>query len=376
MKFTADTNELIARLNVLAKVQKKALNTTLSNIKMTVADSKLMLVSNDNDMEVRTMMYVTDVENGSVMVNTDTFTSMIRNVPNQNITFTCDEKDYKIIIKYANGKFKMVGNDAKEFISVGLENDRSKGFNLDNEELTNALDKTKTCVAEKDILRPIMCGIYVDITSDDISVVSTDSHSLMHYSARNIGTQQLQPTSFTIPIKAADVLSSIIAQKPDSNTTIYVNDNNAEIVSDFYILKTRLLDGRFPNYKMVLPKNNDKDITFNRKNLIAALKRVSNFASNASNLIKIVGVKDKCFYLSSENLDFELSAKEMIEDSTIPTEDFVIGFNAVMMLNIINSFNGDTITFHLKSSESPALITSDTENNAEAVLMPLRIENI
>ena len=159
-----------------------------------------------------------------------------------------------------------------------------------------------------DELRPIMNGVYFDLTPDSLAIVASDGHKLVRN--KNFSITSETPASFNLPKKPANLLKNILT-KDGGDVLIKFDDRNAEIKYNDGVLNCRLIDGRYPNYNSVIPTDNPSQTTVDRRALLSALRRVLPFASESSQLVRL-HMENGHFEVSSEDIDFATSAKEQL----------------------------------------------------------------
>ena len=157
-----------------------------------------------------------------------------------------------------------------------------------------------------DELRPVMNGIYFDITTEDITIVASDDPNLGR--SKTYAAHGDEKAAFILPKKPANLLKNLLP-KEQGDVKISFDDRNATFVLENYCMTCRLIEGRYPNYNSVIPQNNPHKATIDRTMFISALRRVSVFFSQAINLIK-VRLSDNFVKISAQEIDFSTSAEE------------------------------------------------------------------
>ena len=214
-----------------------------------------------------------------------------------------------------------------------------------------------------DELRPVMNGIYFDLTPEALAVVSSDGHKLVR--SKNFSIKSETPANFNLPKKPATLLKNILSKEDEA--TIKFDERSAEIQFSDGMLRCRLIDGRYPNYNSVIPTNNPARITVDRKALQSALRRVLPFASESSQLIRF-HIENGRFEVSSEDIDFSTSAKEVLaceySGSTIN-----IGFKGSSLMEILSNLNSEQIVFQLADPSRAGIVIPSEQPEDEDVLM-------
>ena len=215
-----------------------------------------------------------------------------------------------------------------------------------------------------DELRPVMNGIYFDLTADALAIVASDGHKLVRN--KNFTIKSDTPASFNLPKKPASLLKNILSKDGD-DATIKFDDRSAEIQFSDGVMRCRLIDGRYPNYNSVIPTNNPCQVTVDRKALQSALRRVLPFASESSQLIRF-HIEMGRFEVSSEDIDFSTSAKEQLS-CDYAGSPMSIGFKGSSLMEILGNLTSDNIILQLADPSRAGIIVPAEQPENEDVLM-------
>ncbi|MBR3122833.1 MAG: DNA polymerase III subunit beta, partial [Prevotella sp.] len=216
----------------------------------------------------------------------------------------------------------------------------------------------------QDELRPVMNGIYFDLTPEALAVVASDGHKLVRNKNFNIKSET--PASFILPKKPATLLKNMLG-KEQGDVTIKFDERTAEISFADGVLTCRLIEGRYPNYNSVIPQQNPNQLTIDRRSLIGALKRVLPFASESSQLVRF-HLDAGRLELSSEDIDFATSAKEVV-NCEYAGQSMNIGFKGSSLSEILNNLQGDEVVIELADPSRAGIILPAVQPENEDVLM-------
>ena len=234
---------------------------------------------------------------------------------------------------------------------------------IDATVLNNCISRSLFATAQ-DELRPVMNGIYFDLTADGLAIVASDGHKLVRN--KNFTIKSDTPASFILPKKPATLLKNILS-KDGGDVIIKFDDRNAEIQYAGSILSCRLIEGRYPNYNSVIPQNNPNLLTIDRRALLGALRRVLPFASESSQLVRFHLEAGKV-ELTSEDVDFATSAKESITcDYT--SQAMNIGFKGSSLSEILTNLDSEEVTVQLADPSRAGVIVPTTQPENEDILM-------
>ena len=365
MRITLSSSALSNRLGVLAKViNSKNSMPILDCFLFEVANSQLTITASDSENVLQTTMPLEYADGeGKFAVNNRTILDAVKELPEQPLTIDVETANYNIKVIYQNGIYNFTAQNADEYPVVQRMPEGSTNLVLPSNVLADCISRTIFATAQEE-LRPVMNGIYFDLTTDALAFVASDGHKLvrdMYY-----GLKSDQPRSFIMPKKPATILKNILG-KDDSDVIIRFDDRNAEIIFTDTMLSCRLIEGRYPNYNSVIPDGNPYELTVDRKGLLGALRRVLPFASESSQLIRL-HIEDGKIEVSSEDIDFATSAKEEITcDYT--GKSMNIGFKGPSLTEILNNLASEQVTLELADPSRPCLILPADQPDGEDVLM-------
>ena len=374
MNFKVSSTTICNRLQTLNRVlnSKNSLS-ILDSILFELQDNILKMTASDGDITLVSSLEVNSAEgNGRFALNATQIINGLKEIADQPVKITINDDDFKVIIKYQNGKCEFTGQSGEDFPEMrGVSVDAQVGTIVNNS-LFNGINKALFATAD-DELRPVMNGIYFDIMPDSITFVASDGHKLVRN--RNFTTHSEQSTSFIMPKKPAKTLKDILV-KNESEATIKLDTNFAEISIENYVLSCRLIEGRYPNYNSVIPKDNPFKVRIDRQSLISALRRVLVFANQSTNLIK-VRLSNNTLIVSSQDNEFATNAEESIT-CEYEGNPMNIGFKGPFLVDILNSISSQEVIFELADpSRAGVILPAQQEENEDLLmlLMPMMLND-
>lgn len=365
MKISLSSSVLSSHLSTLSKIisSKNAMQ-ILDCFLFESVNGMLSITASDNENMLRTMIPLENYEGeGRFAVNNRTILDAVKDLPEQPITIEVDTDTYSIRVIYQNGLYNFTAQNADEYPVSPVMPDDCTLLTMGSGMLSDALTRTLFATAAEE-LRPVMNGIYFDLTSEALAIVASDGHKLVRNKIFTIKSEA--PTSFILPKKPANLLKNVL-NKDDSEVEIRFNGRNAEIQFNDNTLMCRLIDGRYPNYNSVIPTDNPEEITIDRKSLISALRHVLPFASESSQLVRLHIEMGKA-EVSSEDIDFSTSAKEEITCDFNGTP-MNMGFKGTSLVEILNNLTGEQVMMKLADPSRPCLILPCEQPANEDVLM-------
>lgn len=366
MRFTVSSSALSSKLNMLAKVigSKNSLP-ILDCFLFQVANGEMSITASDSDNVIKSTLALTDHDGeGEFCVPNRVILDALKELPEQPLHFDVDTAGEAVAIKivYQNGLYNFTGQSAEEYPRTQSMNDACTTVSLPTEMLINNISRSLFATAN-DELRPVMNGIYFDLTADALAIVASDGHKLVR--SKNFTIKSESPSAFNLPKKPASLLKNILSKDGD-DAIIKFDDRSAEIQFTDGVMRCRLIDGRYPNYNSVIP-NNPNEVTVDRRGLQSALRRVLSFASESSQLIRF-HIESGRFEVSSEDIDFSTSAKEQLscEYNGSPIS---IGFKGSSLMEILSNLTSDNIIIQLADPSRAGIIVPAEQPENEDILM-------
>ena len=365
MRFTLSSSTLSSRLSTLSKVitNKNAI-AILESFLFEVRDGQLTITASDSENVMKSTCPLDETDgNGSFAVSSQTILDAVRELPEQPLTFDVDTDQFVVKVYYQNGMYNFTVQNADEYPQTQPMPTDVTRITFDSGVLLANISRT-LFATDSEELRPVMNGIYFDITPEFTAIVASDGSKLVrnrNYSVRGEGN-----SSFILPKKPATLLKSVLS-KDGGDVVIQFNDRNAMINFADGVLVCRLIEGRYPNYNSVIPQDNPNHIRIERKTLISTLRRVMPFASESSQLVKFQ-VSQGTIEVSSEDIDFATSAKEQLT-CEYEGKNMAIGFKGSSLSEILTNLEGDEVIIELADPSRAGVVVPAEQPDQEEVLM-------
>lgn len=365
MRFNISSNALSSRLLTLSKVlNSKNSLPILDSFLFEVHDAQLTVTASDSENVMQTILPLDGCEGeGNFVVNNHTIIDAVKELPEQPLTIDINYDEWKMYITYQNGSYNFPIQNADEFPKAQPVSDGATTITIDASILQNNITRSLFATAQ-DELRPVMNGIYFDLTADALAIVASDGHKLVRN--KNYTIKSDAPAAFILPKKPATLLKGVLG-KDGGDITIRFDERSAEISYAEGKLSCRLIEGRYPNYNSVIPENNPNQVTIDRKSLIGALRRVLPFASDSSQLIRF-NIDGGTLALNAEDIDFATSARENVACSYVG-QPMSIGFKGSSLVEILNNLDSDEVIIELADPSRAGVIVPSTQPENEDVLM-------
>jgi DNA polymerase-3 subunit beta len=376
MDFVVSSSNLLSHLQVVSKIvgSKNALP-ILDNLLLNLQDGVLQVTASDLESTITTRLELDSSNgNGIIAIDAKKILEVLKEFPEQPLTFNINLEELRIDIVSSNGKFTLVGQSGEEFPQIpSLKSDKVTRLDISPDILSNGISSTIFATGN-DELRPVMNGIFIELVDGKISFVATDAHKLVKYTRSDV--QFNEDNSFILPKKPATILKGIIP-KSFSDIILEFDDKNALFTFENIQLICRLVEGVYPNYNTVIPKDNPNKLIIERLELCNSLKRVSIFANQASNLVGL-SISGNQLNIGAQDLDYSISANETI-NCQYDGDEMTIGFKSNFLIEILNNIATAEVIFELSDpTRAGIVIPKDNENENEEVLMllmPMMINN-
>lgn len=363
MKFIVSSTTLLKQLQVLGGV----INTSntlpiLDNFLFELKDSKLTVSASDLETTMSSTLHVDADEDGSIALPARILLDTLKTFPEQPLTFVVED-NHTVEISSSQGKYAVAYAEGSEFPkSVNLDDPSST--TMIGDVLATAISKT-IFAAGNDDLRPVMSGVFFQFSTEGLTFVATDAHKLVKYSRSDVSASQV--AEFIMPKKPLNLLKGILAGSEDE-VLIEYNESNAKFTFNNTQLVCRLIDGKYPNYEAVIPKENPNKLLIERSQFLSSVRRVSIFSNKTTHQIrlKIAGAE---LNISAEDIDFSNKAEERLS-CDYQGDDMQIGFNSRFLTEMLNNLSSDNVQLEMSLPNRAGILTpADGLDEGEQIIM-------
>lgn len=376
MKFVISSTELLSRLQTVSRViSSKSTIPALLNFLFEVQGETLTITASDLETTMRAKLMLNNVEGeGKIAIEAKRLTDILKEFPEQPLIIEANLENLAVNIISDNGKYSIMGQSGDEYPNLqNLDETDTTSMTMPGSTLLKGISKTLFATADDD-LRPVMNGISIIANAQAITFAASDAHKLVRF--RNTAITCSKEASFILPKKPADTLKNILA-KEANDITMKFDDKNAHFTLSNYEMICRLVEGQYPNYEAIIPNNNPNRLTINRMDFLNTLKRVSVFASQASNLVKLELKSDQVI-VSAQDIDFSISAYEKVS-AQYDGDEMNIGFKSAFLIQILSAITSENVVVEMSDPSRSGIILpleqdSDSENEL-MLLMPMMIND-
>ncbi len=364
MKFIVSSGALLKQLQLAGGV----LNTNntlaiLDNFLFKLNEKELTISASDLETTISSTLEVDSSDEGLVALPARTLLDSVKSLPEQPLTFVFDEKASTVEISSDYGKYSLGYVDGEEFPRLPEMEDVST-TEVPNEILAQAITKT-IFAAGNDDLRPVMAGVFFQFTPESLTFVATDAHKLVRYRRHDLKSENT--AEFIMPRKPLTILKSNLVSA-ESDVKISYNETNVRFEYDNIILTCRLIDGKYPNYEAVIPKENPNKMEIGRQSFLGSARRVAIFANKTTHQVKLKMAGSE-LQISAEDLDFNNKANERLNCS-YSGDDMEIGFNSRFLTEMLSNLDSDNVSLEMSApNRAGILLPKDGLEDGEDVLM-------
>ncbi|MBN9350117.1 MAG: DNA polymerase III subunit beta [Chitinophagaceae bacterium] len=363
MKFIVSSTQLLKHLQQISGV----LNTNtvlpiLLDFLFEIEDNQLTIVGTDLETVIRVKMPVESQESGNLCIPARILIDSLKNIPEQPLTFNIDNS-FAVEITSDTGKYKVMGENPENFPKDPVTND-SVTFTMPASAMQMVINKCLFATSS-DNLRPAMSGVYFELNENGLTTVATDAHRLVRLTRKDIDSKE--KSSFIVPKKPLTLIKTMIPVS-DEQIKVGFNDKHLFVTYEDAEVICRLIDARFPDYKVVIPPDNPYKLIVNKNDFQNALRRVSVF-SNKSTYQVALSIHGSELQLESQDIDLSFEGSERMA-CQYDGEDLQIAFNAKFLIEMLSAAESDEIVMELSTPTKPGIIKpSGTTNNDEDLLM-------
>jgi len=369
MKFVVSSTELLGHLQAIGRViSSKNTLPILDNFLFNISGNDLEITASDLESTLITRMHLDNISgSGMIAIPARILLDTLREFSEQPLTFDINTDTMAIVINSENGQFSIVGQNGIDFpVLPVIKQEKRFGFNVSAEVLLAGISRTLFATAD-DELRPVMGGILVEASTANLTFVASDAHKLVRYQRSDARADD--NASFILPKKPASLLKNILPRE-SGVVSVEFDDRNAFFNLSDYKVVCRLVEGNYPNYNSVIPKNNPRRVRIDRVEFYNILRRVSVFSNQASNLVKLQFTTNQ-ITVSAQDVDFSISAYER-HKCLYEGDDMEIGFKSVFLIEILSNIASQDVVIELADPTRAGLfLPSETANEDEDLLMLL-----
>ncbi len=372
MKLIISSAELLKGVMAVSKaIPAKSPLPILENFLFDLKGNTLEITASDSELTLKTQIEVeTAEEEGRIAVPAKHMMDLLKELPDQPLTISTSS-DSSFTCSWASGESTLPYFPAEDYPEITGTDDTAVTLQFPAQSLVDGIASTIYATADDEI-RPAMNGILFDIDVASTTLVASDSHKLICYTTTDVNASE--KASFILHKKPAAILKAIIG-KDAENVEIAFDSKNATFKFGTTMVICRLVVGKYPKYRDVIPQNNSNVLRINRAQLLNTVRRVSVCSNKASNHIKF-DLTSGSLMISAQDLGFSIAAHETIA-CQYDGEDLTIGFKSPFIIEILSNMNcGELVMKFLDSKRAALVLPAEEEEESEkicGIIMPIMI---
>lgn len=372
MRFIVSSNYLLKQLQFLGGVinSSNALP-ILDNFLFELDGTQLQVSASDLETTIISRLDVESSDTGIVAIPAKLLLETLKTFPEQPLTFTINDNN-TIEISSEQGKYALAYSNGEEFPKA-IQLEDASSTSLHSAILSTAIGKT-IFASGNDELRPVMSGVFFQFSPQELTFVATDAHKLVKYSRTDVTADKV--AEFIMPKKPLNLLKGVLATL-DADVTIDYNDSNAKFTFDNIELICRLIDGKYPNYEAVIPKENPNVLTMDRNHFLSSVRRVSIFSNKTTHQIRLK-VSGAELNISAEDIDYSNKAEERLT-CQFEGDDMQIGFNSRFFVEMLNNLESSEVQLAMSLPNRAGILTPidglEEGENVTMLVMPVMLNS-
>ena len=363
MKFTVSSADLLAAVNIVnGAIPSKSTMPILESLLLERDGDTLRISATDLEISIihpLAVNFAGDSSDAPIAVPAKRLLDTLRALPEVPLSFSSDD-DFSIHLSTDQGRYKMVGQDGKDFPALPSLEEKQE-ITVEGNLIERAVRKTNFAVS-KDALRPAMMGVFFQIGNTASFVVATDGHRLVKLVLEEMTSTDA--AEFIVPEKALTLVGRVAGEE---SCSLHLAEGHVSFEFEDTQVLARLIDESYPNYEAVIPKENDRRLRVNRQAMLNAVKRVGLYSSSMTNQVRLELAAEE-IKISAEDIERASEAHE-----TIPCEydgeSMTIGFNADYLTEVLNNLASDEVLIDMSSPNRAGIMTPDEQEEGENILM-------
>ena len=332
----------------------------------------LMLTTSDGDVWLSVKVHVEQSNEGDrISVNASDFSRIIKTIESESVNIVVTDDNKSVIVSYGSGKTMIPIEDTENYpLPMSADEDRKHRI-IDGKYLSDGLSKTLATVAN-DELRPIMNGIHIELRQDSMVLASSDFNRLSKFTCCEVTSSEDKTSAFNVPRKSASILLSLLNRYEGK---VKITDASGVVIfnNTEFMLTTRLIEGRYPNFESVIPKNSCTEAIVSRDSMIRTLKRMSMLMAGYNLMtVSVNGGDNGTIKIASDDSINGKMSEESVS-AEITGDNLSIGFNIKSFLECIQEVGTENVIIRFTSPTTPATVQPMNDDTYLYVLMPLLV---
>jgi len=375
MKVTFEVNEVLPKLvDVASVINSKNSIAILSDVCIMVRNESIIMTASDGENWVteRADILTSDMETTFCTVAKDLI-NCLSTLRDENITITLDEDTKVMTMDYVSGKINLPYESADDFPNPNLSVGSASEVIVDSGLARNVI-KLASASTKNSVVQPIMSGVHFGFSNGKMIVNGASHRRVVKLVEDAILNEGAQYDQFTLPPKASSVITSVL-DGVEEDVKLKFNDKVVSVSNRNFKITARLLEGKYPDCDMAIPKNNTVNVEVEKERMLQALKHVLSI-DNANSLV-VLAISADAINVSAEDVNFGRNSEEAVMCKNYYGNEITICFNGEVLSETLRSIDGDEVLFEMSEPMKPAIVCAKEDEKRDkyiSVLMPMVIQ--
>ncbi len=367
MIITCNTSSLNKAIQTVQRaIASKPSTPIFAGIHFITANGKLEIQAMDLNMAISCTIDADIQEEGEIVVSAKRFSELIRKLSEENVTITQNKEQNTIKIESGTADFQLLLMNEEDYPKFP-EFNGDTSITIGDEEIKELVKKTVFACAKEEA-KPLFTGILVEVADNKITFVGTNTHRL---AIKSMPYESSEPMSIIIPYKVLEEINRNLTGEVPQEVKISLLKNQIMVSIDNVVIVSRLIEGKFPDYRRVVPPKFSITAKVNVKEMANSVERVSLFSNQGEYSVVKVSVEDGKMTIMSSSPDVG-SGKEII-DCVSEGDKLNVAFNSKYVLDILKNLEAEEAIFSMNTSYSPVCVTSESEPGYTYIVTPIRV---
>ena len=369
MKFKCKGNDLLKGLNIAEKaIPNRSSLPVLENVYLDVSNNQLTLLGNDLEIGIKHSMPIQNQEvEGKLLLKSKTLSNILSKLSNEEITVEADDKNH-VKIGTEKVEFDLLGQEVESYPTFPTL-EQGNQFSVTCQELKELIKHTLYAVSF-DETKQFLNGILFRVEDKSLSFIATDGYRLAI--KKLMIDQSIKDCNVIVPYKAMNELNKILQQKkPEDTVQINLSENQVGFVMSDILILTRIIQGQFPDYKQVLPKETNNQYTIDRRSFSDALERGNVIATESNNVVRL-GFDDSHLMLKANAISLGDFQESIDVARTTGSGSSNIAFNVKLLLDVVKTVEQSDLVIRFNDELSPCVIQTNESDSFYYIIMPIR----
>lgn len=369
MQLTQTREHLLAALQTtLGAIEKRHTSPILENVLLRIQGTQCYWRGTDLEVEIATHTPLMDGSDGAITLPARKLADICKSLPADSLITLVIDSSQRARISAGRSRFELATLPASEFPELDDLGEVSR-LSLPENQLKHLLDSTAFAMANQDV-RYYLNGMLLEITAEGMRTVATDGHRLaLAFYPEPINDIDSH-RQLIIPRKGVLELSRLLQADSQVAVQLEISQNHLRVQLDNLRFTTKLIDGRYPDYRAAVPASGQIQVDLDRKAFKDMLNRVAILSNEKFRGVRL-NLSSNLLQVQAHNPEQEVASDEL--DVAYSGADFSIGFNVTYLLDAVNHLDADTLRLHCNTPETSALLTDPLDASVRNVIMPIRL---